>query len=188
MHVHPLRLEHKDGRMPRLPDAQQNAQKCARWALGCGVGFAGVKVMLHGLDMPSLLAAIAAGTVSSVVITVGNALPRLVSTLPAIITERKAKKVAVTRAKLDSKVTQEGERRRDALAKAALGGNVEAQSLWSLQMLDDQMRAGRQFSEDMLRELLPRPRAGRSARADPKGPRHNGPCRRGGPACPHAGD
>lgn len=152
--------------MPRLPNAQQSAQKCTRWALGCGVGFAGVDVMLHGLDISSLLAAIAAGAVSSVAITVCNALPRLISTLPAIIAERKAKKVAVTRAKLDSKVTQEGERRRDALAKAALGGNLEARSLWGLQMLDDQMRAGRQFSEDMLRELLPRPRA--SYDADPK--------------------
>ena len=70
------------------------------------------------------------------------------------------KKVARIKAKTDATVAVEGARRRTALVNAALEGKLDAAlSLLKLQVIDAQVLAGRRLSDDMLRELLPQPRA-----------------------------
>jgi hypothetical protein len=89
-----------------------------------------------------------------------HAIAELSSALPGIIAALSAKKVARIKAKTDAKVALEGARRRTALVNAGLEGNLDAAvSLLKLQVLDAQLPAGRRLSEDLLRELLPGPRA-----------------------------
>jgi hypothetical protein len=141
--------------MQGLPKTQRSAVKRACWSLGCGgASFLGTVAIMHG---PSAPLAIAVGTGAAVA---SHAIAELSSALPGIIAALSAKKVARIKAKTDAKVALEGARRRTALVNAGLEGNLDAAvSLLKLQVLDAQLPAGRRLSEDLLRELLPGPRA-----------------------------
>ena len=155
MHVHTSRIELKDGCMSALLKTQRSAIKRACWTLGCGgAGFLSTLAIMHGPGAP---VAIAVGTAAAVA---SNAIAELSAALPAIIVALSTKKVARIKAKADAKVALEGARRRTTLVNAGLEGNLDAALyLLKLQVLDTQVLARPRLSEDMLRELLPDPRA-----------------------------
>jgi hypothetical protein len=129
--------------------------KRACWTLGCGgAGVLSTLAIAHGPSAP-LAIAVGAGAAAA-----SNAIAELSAGLPGIITALSAKKVARIKAKTDARVALEGSRRRTALVNAGLEGKLDAAlSLLRLQVIDAQVLAGRRLSEDMLRELLPQPRA-----------------------------
>jgi hypothetical protein len=129
--------------------------KRAWWTLGSGgAGVLGTMAVMHGPSAPVAIAVGAAAAVAS------NTIAELSAALPGIIAALSAKKVARIKAKTDAAVAVEGERRRTALVNAALEGKLDAAlSLLKLQVIDAQVLAGRRLSDDMLRELLPQPRA-----------------------------
>lgn len=141
--------------MRGLPKTQRSAMKRACWTLGSGgAGVLGTMAIMHGPSAPLAIAVGAAAAVAS------NTIAELSAALPGIIAALSAKKVARIKAKTDAAVAVEGERRRTALVNAALEGKLDAAlSLLKLQVIDAQVLAGRRLSEDMLRELLPQPRA-----------------------------
>lgn len=141
--------------MRGLPKTQRSAMKRACWTLGSGgAGVLGTMAIMHG---PSAQLAIGVGAAAAVA---SNTIAELSAALPGIIAALSAKKVARIKAKTDAAVAVEGERRRTALVNAALEGKLDAAlSLLKLQVIDAQVLAGRRLSEDMLRELLPQPRA-----------------------------
>jgi hypothetical protein len=154
--------------MPGLPKTQRSAIKRACWTLGCGsAGFLSTLAVTHGPGAPTAIAVGAAAAVASNAIAVGaaaavasNAIAELSAALPAIIMALSTKKVARIKAKADAKVALEGARRRTTLVNAGLEGNLAAALyLLKLQVLDAQVLARPRLSEDMLRELLPDPRA-----------------------------
>jgi hypothetical protein len=155
MHVQNSPDRTKDGRMPGLPKTQRSAIKRACWTLGYGgAGFLSSLAIMHGPWAPT---AIAVGVVAAVA---SNAIAELSAALPPIIAALSAKNVARVKAETDAKVALEGARRRTTLVNAGLEGNLDAAlSLLKLQMLDTQVLARPRLSEDMLRELLPDPRA-----------------------------
>ena len=137
------------------PKTQRSAMKRACWTLGSGgAGVLGTMAIMHGPSAPLAIAVGAAAAVAS------NTIAELSAALPGIIAALSAKKVARIKAKTDAAVAVEGERRRTALVNAALEGKLDAAlSLLKLQVIDAQVLAGRRLSDDMLRELLPQPRA-----------------------------
>jgi hypothetical protein len=141
--------------MRGLPKTQRSAMKRAWWALGSGgAGVLGTMAIMHGPSAPLAIAVGAAAAIAS------NTIAELSAALPGIIAALSAKKVARIKAKTDAAVAVEGERRRTALVNAALEGKLDAAlSLLKLQVIDAQVLAGRRLSDDMLRELLPQPRA-----------------------------
>jgi hypothetical protein len=141
--------------MRGLPKTQRSAMKRACWTLGSGgAGVLGTMAIMHGPSAPLAIAVGAAAAVAS------NTIAELSAALPGIIAALSAKMVARIKAKTDAAVAVEGERRRTALVNAALEGKLDAAlSLLKLQVIDAQVVAGRRFSDDMLRELLPQPRA-----------------------------
>jgi hypothetical protein len=141
--------------MRGLPNTQRSAMKRACWTLGCGgAGVFSTLAITHG---PSAPLAIAVGAVAAVA---SNAIAELSCALPGIIAALSAKKVARIKAKTDAEVALEGARRRTVLVNAGLEGKLDAAvSLLKLQVLDAQLPGGRRLSEDLLRELLPGPRA-----------------------------
>jgi hypothetical protein len=139
-----------------VPEAiSAGSQERACWTLGCGgAGFLSTLAIMHGPGEPTAIAVGAAAAVAS------NAIAELSAALPSIIAALSAKKVARIKAKTDAKVAMEGARRRTTLVNAGLEGKLDAAlSLLKLQMLDTQVLARARLSEDMLRELLPEPRA-----------------------------
>jgi hypothetical protein len=123
--------------------------------LGCGSTL-GTFAVVHE---PSVLAAVAVG-VGLVAVVVGNVVAGLSSGLPAIIAALSAKKVAGIKAKTDAKVALEGARRRTALVNAGLDGKLDT-ALRPAEAPRTRRPGTRRssLSEDMLRELLPGPRA-----------------------------
>ena len=141
--------------MRGLPKTQRSAIKRACWTVGCGgAGVLSTMAIMHGPSAPLAIAVGAAAAIAS------NTIAELSAALPGIIAALSAKKVARIKAKTDAAVAVEGERRRTALVNAALEGKLDAAlSLLKLQVIDAQVLAGRRLSDDMLRELLPQPRA-----------------------------
>jgi hypothetical protein len=141
--------------MQGLPKTQRSAVKRACLTLGCGgASFLGTLAIMHGPSAPLAIAVGAGGAVAS------HAVAELSSALPGIIAALSAKTVARIKAKTDAEVALEGARRRTALVNAGLEGKLDAAvSLLKLQVLDAQQPGGRRLSEDLLRELLPDPRA-----------------------------
>lgn len=141
--------------MPALPKTQRSAIKRACWTLGYGgAGFLSTLAIMHGLGAPTAVA------VGAVVMVASNAIAELSAALPAIIKALSTKKVARIKAETDAEVALERERRRTTLVNAGLEGNLDAAlPLLKLQILDAQVFARPRLSEDMLRELLPDPRA-----------------------------
>lgn len=141
--------------MRGLPKTQRSAMKRACWTLGSGgAGVLGTMAVMRGPSAPIAIAVGAGAAVAS------NTIAELSAALPGIIAALSAKKVARIKAKTDAAVAVEGERRRTALVNAALEGKLDAAlSLLKLQVIDAQVLAGRRLSDDMLRELLPQPRA-----------------------------
>jgi hypothetical protein len=142
--------------MQGLPKTQRSAVKRTCWTLGCGgAGALGTMTITHGPSAPTVIVlGIAAAAVA------GNAIAGLCAALPSIIAALSARKVARIKARSDAEVAREESRRRSALVKAGLEGKLDAAlCLLKLQVIDAQVRTGRRFSENMLRELLPNPRA-----------------------------
>ena len=141
--------------MRGLLKSQRSAMKRACWTAGCGgAGVLSTLAIMHGPSAPAAIAVGAGAAVAS------NAVAELSAALPGVIAALSAKKVARIKAKTDAEVALEEARRRTALVNAGLEGKLDAAiDLLKLQVIDAQVLAGRRLSEDMLRELLPQPRA-----------------------------
>ena len=141
--------------MRGLLKSQRSAMKRACWTAGCGgAGVLSTLAIMHGPSAPAAIAVGAGAAVAS------NAVAELSAALPGVIAALSAKKVARIKAKTDAEVALEEARRRSVLVNAGLEGKLDAAiDLLKLQVIDAQVLAGRRLSEDMLRELLPQPRA-----------------------------
>jgi hypothetical protein len=139
--------------MRGLPKTQRSAVERTCLTLGGGgAGSLGTLAMAHS---PSAPAAIAVG-----VGTAFAAIAALCPWLPDIITALSAKKVARIKAKADARVALERARQRTALVHAGLQGKLDAAlTLLKLQPLDAQVLVDPRLSDDVLRALLPDPRA-----------------------------
>lgn len=136
--------------MRGLPKAQLSAVEGACLTLGGGgAGSLGTLAITHS----SSAAAAIAVSVVAIVASLSAGLPRIIAAL-------NDKKVARLRAETEAHVALEAARQRTALVNAGLEGQLEAAvSLLKLQPLDAQVLTDPGLSEDVLRALLPGPRA-----------------------------
>jgi hypothetical protein len=155
MHVHQLVCRLQDGRMQGLSKTQRcTVERTCLTLGGGGAGSLGALAIAHS---PSASLAIAAGVVAALA---SNAIATLSAALPGIIAALGAKKVARIKARADAQVAVEAARQRTTLVNAGLEGKLDAAlSLLKLQPLDAQVLVDPRFRDEMLRALLPDPRA-----------------------------
>lgn len=136
--------------MPGLSKTQHSAAERARLTLvGGGAVSLGTLAIAHS---SSASVAIAVG--------VGAAITSLCAALPRIIAELKDNRVACIKTENDAQVALEAARRYTTVVNAGLQGNLDAAALLlKLQLLDAQMLVDPCFRDDILRALLPDPRA-----------------------------
>ncbi|MGH3249010.1 MAG: hypothetical protein ACRDOI_22785 [Trebonia sp.] len=140
--------------MQGLSETQRSALERTCLTLGgCGAGSLCTLAIAHG---PSASVAIAVGVGAAL----ASAVASLSAALPAIIAALGAREVARSKANAEAQVALEGARQRSTLVNAGLEGRLDAAlSLLKLQPLGTQVLVDPRFGDDMLRALLPEPRA-----------------------------